>query len=55
VGCIVIARVRQRSALRRRAADPVASLDDDETSPLEAGDDVVDSRTRAADETTSTL
>jgi sec-independent protein translocase protein TatC len=54
-GCIVIARVRERSAGRRRAADPVASLDDDETSPLEAGDGVVDSRTRAADETTSTL
>lgn len=53
--CIVIARVRERSTRRRRAADPVASLDDDETSPLEAGDDVVDSRTRAADETTSTL
>jgi sec-independent protein translocase protein TatC len=36
-GCIVLARVRERSARRRRAADPVASLADDEISPLDAG------------------
>lgn len=53
--CIVLARLRDRSARRRRADDPVASLDDDATSSLEAGDDTVDSRTRAADGTTSTL
>lgn len=35
-GCILIARFRERSARRRRAADPVASLPDDATSPLEA-------------------
>lgn len=34
--CIVIARVRERAARRRRAADPIASLSDDETSQLDA-------------------
>ncbi len=34
-GCILIARLRERAASRRRAADPVASLDDDETSALD--------------------
>ena len=53
--CILIARVRERSARRRRAADPIASLGDDETSPLEAGDGPVDAQTRAQDSTTSRL
>lgn len=34
-GCILIARLRERAARRRRAADPVASLGDDETSRLD--------------------
>lgn len=34
-GCILIARVRERSARKRHQADPVASLPDDVTSPLE--------------------
>jgi len=33
--CILIARVRQRGAQRRLAADPLAQLDDDATSPLD--------------------
>jgi len=33
--CILLARARERSARRRRAADPIASLGDDETSPLD--------------------
>jgi hypothetical protein len=35
--CIVIARVRERAARRRRAADPVAMLDDDAPSAIDAG------------------
>lgn len=41
--CILIARLRERRQRRRRAADPVASLGDDETStiePVPADDDV---------------
>jgi len=34
-GCILIARLRERAARRRRAADPVASLGDDETSAID--------------------
>lgn len=34
-GCILLARARERAARRRRAADPVASLPDDVTSPLD--------------------
>jgi sec-independent protein translocase protein TatC len=33
--CILIARMREKAARKRRAADPVASLDDDETSTLD--------------------
>lgn len=53
--CIVIARVRERSARKRRAADPVLSLDDDETSALGAGSEAVDAETRTADGTASRL
>ena len=35
-GCIVIARLRERAVRRRLASDPIASLGDDETSPLDA-------------------
>jgi sec-independent protein translocase protein TatC len=35
-GCILIARLRERAGRRRRAADPLASLGDDETSALDA-------------------
>jgi sec-independent protein translocase protein TatC len=47
--CILIARVRERAVRKRRAADPVASLDDDETSPLDtvpspADEDLTSSR-----------
>lgn len=34
-GCIALARLREKAARRRRAADPVASLDDDETSTID--------------------
>jgi sec-independent protein translocase protein TatC len=40
--CILIARLRGRTAQRRRQADPVLGLDDDETSPLEAGPSPLD-------------
>jgi len=53
--CIVLARVRERSARRRRAADPVLSLDDDQTSALDVGSQPVDARTRATDGTASRL
>ncbi len=53
--CIVIARVRERSARKRRAADPVLSLDDDETSALDGGSEAVDADTRTADGTASRL
>jgi sec-independent protein translocase protein TatC len=33
--CIVLARLRERAARRRRAADPVTGVADDETSPLD--------------------
>jgi sec-independent protein translocase protein TatC len=35
-GCILFARARERNQRRRLAADPVAALDDDETSALDA-------------------
>jgi sec-independent protein translocase protein TatC len=54
-GCILIARLRDRSARRRRAADPVLGLDDDETSALDAGSGTVDGQTRADDGTASRL
>jgi sec-independent protein translocase protein TatC len=54
-GCILIARVRQRSARRRSAADPVASLDDDETSLLETGAGDPDAAGRPGDGTASRL
>ena len=34
-GCILLARLRARAARRRRAADPVAALGDDETSTVD--------------------
>ncbi len=33
--CIVIARLRERAARRRREADPVAATGDDDVSPLD--------------------
>jgi sec-independent protein translocase protein TatC len=50
-GCILIARLRERAARRQREADPVASLGDDETSPLEAGPSPLDVRTGGQDGT----
>ena len=48
--CIVLARVRERRARRRRASDPVASLPDDATSVVDTApsrlDDEVGSGTR---------
>ena len=41
-GCIVIARLRERAVRRRIANDPIASLGDDETSPLEASPSPLD-------------
>jgi sec-independent protein translocase protein TatC len=52
-GCIVIARVRERGARRRREADPVASLGDDETSELETGPSPLDLDTTGRDGTTT--
>ena len=54
-GCIVIARLRERGARSRRAADPVASLDDDATSPLEAADHTLDADATGRDGTASRM
>jgi sec-independent protein translocase protein TatC len=52
-GCIVLARLRERAAGRRRLADPVASLDDDARSPLEDGSSPPGGRARVEDGTAS--
>lgn len=48
--CIVIARVRDGAARRRRDRDPVASLDDDQTSRIDTGPTPLPSELSAADE-----
>jgi sec-independent protein translocase protein TatC len=53
--CIVLAKLRERGARRRRLADPVASLDDDAVSPLDPGSTAADDRARAQDGTASRL
>lgn len=52
-GCILLARLREKAARRRRAADPVASLSDDETSGLDLTPSALDDD-RTAGTTTST-
>jgi sec-independent protein translocase protein TatC len=53
--CIAFARLRERAARRRRAADPIASLDDDETSLLEASPSPLDLGTTERDDTATRL
>jgi sec-independent protein translocase protein TatC len=50
-GCILIARIRDRSAQKRRAADPVLGLDDDETSSAGGGPSPLDVEAPAQDGT----
>lgn len=53
--CIVVARLRERAVRRRRAADPVLSLGDDETSALEVAPEPLDLVSDGRDETPSRL
>jgi sec-independent protein translocase protein TatC len=54
-GCILLARLRERAARRRRAADPVASLGDDQTSALDVAPSPIDAAPSALDAAPSSL